>query len=139
MENPKIINGGSSIDDRGSIHFVNDFKMDGVKRFYVIKHPTIETIRAWRGHKIEQRWFYVSTGIFQIKAVKIDDWVNPSKDLEQIYFILNSDAAQVLHIPDGYATSLQALKENSQVIVFADFGLEHAGNDNYLFPSDYFR
>ena len=139
MEIPKLIMGGSSADHRGSISFFNDFKMDAVKRFYVIKHPNTETIRAWRGHKIEQRWFYVSSGMFEIKVVKIDDWIKPSKALEQISYKLNSDDAQLLHIPAGYATSLQALKENSEVIVFADYGLEHAEHDNYLFPSDYFR
>jgi dTDP-4-dehydrorhamnose 3,5-epimerase len=135
----KIIKGGSHADARGAISFVNDFAMDDVKRFYIIKHPDTTIIRGWRAHKIEQRWFYVSGGSFRIKAVKIDNWENPGKGLEQSVFDLDSRDNNVLHVPAGYATSLQALEENSEVIVFADHGVEHTTQkDNYLYPIDYF-
>ena len=135
---PGIIKGGSNSDHRGTISFVNDFKMDDVKRFYIIKHPDTSIVRAWRGHKIEQRWFYVVKGSFKIKSVKIDNWESPSKNLEQITFILSADDSCVLHMPKGYATSLQALEDEATLIVFADYGIENAENDNYLYPVDYF-
>ncbi|MGY3055215.1 dTDP-4-dehydrorhamnose 3,5-epimerase-like enzyme [Pedobacter sp. UYEF25] len=135
---PTIISGDLSEDTRGSISFVNDFSMESVKRFYVIKHSDTSIIRGWRGHKIEQRWFYVSQGIFQVKIVKIDDWDNPSKTLQQISFDLDAAVPRVLHVPTGYATCLQALHKNSQVIVFADHAIDHAKNDDHLFPLNYF-
>ncbi|RZK01434.1 MAG: sugar epimerase, partial [Flavobacterium sp.] len=80
---PQIIKGGSHTDERGTICFQNDFDMSAIKRFYVIKHLSSEVERGWRGHKIEQRWFYVVKGIFRISIVKIDDWTNPSETLDK--------------------------------------------------------
>ena len=77
-----IIEGGKFKDDRGEIRFVNDFDMTEVKRFYTIFHPDTSIIRAWQGHKIETRWFYCTEGIFDIRAVKIDNWGNPSDILK---------------------------------------------------------
>lgn len=136
---PQLIKGGKQTDARGTVCFVNEFDMSEVKRFYCIKHPDTSVIRAWRGHQIEQRWFYVAKGTFEIKLVEIDDWKNPDCNLEQLIFVLKAEDNTVLQIPKGYATSLQALNENSELMVFADFGLDHAKNDDYLFPPDYFR
>src|SRR5690606_23447518 len=74
MGKPPFIHGGIAEDHRGSIRFVNDFDMAAVKRFYIIENKDTETIRGWRAHRIEQRWFYVLEGAFSLKAVKIDDW-----------------------------------------------------------------
>lgn len=133
-----IITGGIHHDARGSIEFVNEFDMSPVKRFYIIKHNDTETSRGWRAHQIEQRWFYVLNGTFQVQLVKIDKWDSPSRDLTIQKQILSESTKQVLHIPAGYATCLKALSEDSRLLVFADFGIENASNDNYLFPLDYF-
>ncbi len=135
----KLIAGGVHSDIRGSIEFVNEFDMNQVKRFYIIKHNDIKTLRGWRAHKIEQRWFYVLNGIFQVQIVKIDNWDSPDKNLPIQEQILSEPAKQILHIPAGYATCLKALEEDSRILVFADSGIENASNDNYLFPLDYFR
>lgn len=134
-----LIKGGAHSDHRGTITFINDFDMQAVKRFYRIKHPDIDTIRGWRGHKIEQRWFHVSSGAFLVKLIKVDDWVAPSSSLPIEEIILNEAHHIVLHIPAGYATAIRALEENSELMVFADYPIEHAKNDDYLFPLDYFK
>lgn len=139
MKNDKIIVGGNHSDERGTISFVNDFDMTEVKRFYIIKHFDTKIIRAWRGHKIERRWFHVYKGTFEIKLVRIDDWINPSQYLPIETFIINAADVAVLPIPVGYATSLRACVEDSELMVFADYPIEHAKNDDYLFPSDYFK
>lgn len=139
MEEPNVITGGQFKDNRGRLSFVNDFDMTQVRRFYMIEHDNVEFIRGWRAHKTEQRWFYVSQGCFKIKLVKIDHWIEPNIALDQLEFILNEINSQILHIPKGYASSLQALEENSKLIVFADFGIDNAQNDDYLFPADYFK
>lgn len=139
MENlPKIIQGGAHTDQRGTIKFVNDFDMKQVRRFYCIVHPDISTIRAWRAHKLEQRWFYVSKGVFKVKLICIDDWENPNPVLAQQTIVLNAAENQVLHIPVGYASGLQALEKDSEMIIFADSDITNAKNDDYLFPADYF-
>lgn len=135
---PQIIQGGSHTDERGTLRFVNDFDLKEVRRFYYIIHSDVTTIRAWRGHKVEQRWFYVVKGEFKIKLVQIDNWIKPNPNLEQQTIILSAAKNQVLHIPVGYASSLQALEENSELMVFADSDISNAKNDDYLFPVDYF-
>lgn len=135
---PQIIEGGSHTDQRGTIGFCNDFDLDEVKRFYKITHPDTTFIRGWRGHKTEQRWFYVIAGAFEIKLVRIDVWQEPNKYLTQITFQLESLKNAVLHIPKGFASSLRATESNSTLLVFADSSMEDVKNDDYLFPSDYF-
>jgi hypothetical protein len=54
FEKPAIIKGGSFSDDRGILRFVNDFRFDDVKRFYLIKHTDPSVIRAWQGHQFEK-------------------------------------------------------------------------------------
>ena len=139
MSAPKIIVGGKHTDERGALCFINDFDLTPVERFYTIAHPNTSIIRAWRGHKVEQRWFHVSKGAFEIKLVKIDDWVKPQKNLIQDVFILTSEESTVLHVPVGFASSLRALEPDSKLIIFSDTGIQNAQDDNYLFPSDYYN
>ncbi len=76
-DQPKLISGGQFSDERGSISFVNDFSLDDIKRFYIIKHPDSHIIRAWQAHKEEIKYFYVLKGSFEIKLVKIFNWQTP--------------------------------------------------------------
>lgn len=139
MEQAKIIKGGQHTDHRGRLNFINDFDMQLVRRFYTIEHPDTAIERGWRAHKIEQRWFHVSKGIFKVKLIRIDDWVNPSKELPQERYVLAAEETSVLHIPAGYASCLQALVANSKLIVFADHEVAHAQHDDYLFPLTHFE
>ena len=132
------ISGGIAKDERGQIRFVNGFDMNLVKRFYIIKNEDTELIRGWRAHRIEQRWYYVLSGSFEMNLVKIDDWDNPSVNLAIERHILSSDNMEVLHIPAGYGTAFKALSPNSEIMVFADYNLEHAKLDDYTWSSDYF-
>lgn len=134
MESPEIIKGRSISDHRGVVSFINGFQMDEIKRFYLIKHTELDFVRGWRGHKMEQRWFYT----FLIKVVKIDNWEIPHAGLQQLSFELGADRMQILHIPTGYATALQVLEENSELMVFADYGIENAEKDDYSYPIGYF-
>jgi dTDP-4-dehydrorhamnose 3,5-epimerase-like enzyme len=136
---PTIIAGGMHTDQRGTIRFFNDFDMEPIKRFYIIEHTDIETIRGWRAHRIEQRWFQVTHGTFKIQLVKIDNWESPDKNLPKEEFIISPQDNQVLHIPKGFASSIQALESNSKVIVFTDYGIENAKLDDHLYPVDYFN
>lgn len=133
-----FIQGGSASDHRGSIRFVNEFDMTQVKRFYIIKNADTELVRGWRAHKLEQRWFYILSGTFSVDLIKIDNWDAPSKDLPVKTEILNASEGKVLHVPVGYGTAFKALESNSELLVFADFPLEHAKEDDYTYPLDYF-
>jgi len=135
----QIIKGEQHKDVRGTIFFFNDFDMTVVRRFYRIKHHNTSAIRGWRGHKIEQRWFHVYRGSFEIKLVRIDNWEAPNPFLKATSMILQAEEDIILHIPEGIATSLTALSVNSEIIVFADYAIDHASKDDYLYPVDYFK
>jgi len=138
MSDLDIIKGGSHTDQRGAITFINDFDMQPVKRFYRIEHKDTKTVRGWRGHKIEQRWFHVLLGAFIVSLVEIDNWDQPSQNARQQTFILKSSDIAVLYIPAGYASSIRAIEKNSEMIVFGDYPIEDAKHDDYLYPSDFF-
>lgn len=133
-----FIPGGTASDQRGSIRFVNEFDMTQVKRFYIIKNADTELIRGWRAHKLEQRWFYVLSGAFSIDLVKIDDWEEPSRNLPIKKEIMTSSEGKVLHVPVGHGTAFKALEPNSELLVFANFDIDHAKNDDYTYSLDYF-
>lgn len=135
----ELISGGSYTDHRGTLQFLNDFDMSTVKRFYTIEHPDTKIKRGWRGHRIEQRWFYVLVGSFQIETVQIDNWDSPSKHLPIESIILTAESNCVLQLPAGYATCLQALQTNSKVMLFADYEITHAVLDDHLWSVDYFK
>lgn len=136
---PSQIVGGIAKDHRGHIRFVNDFDMSEVKRFYIIKNADTELVRGWRAHRTEQRWFYVLSGSFTVDIVKIDDWTTACQDLPVERLLLKSEDMQVLHMPVGYGTAFRALEPNSELLVYADFGIEHAKTDDYTYPVDYFH
>src|SRR5690606_8100734 len=134
----KIISGGSHLDSRGSIEFVNDFDMTAVKRFYIIENADTDTIRGWRAHRTEQRWFYAIQGSFEIKLIRIDNWESPSSDLTKDTIELTSANKEILHLPTGYASAVRAREADSRLLVFADYDIDHAKEDDYVFPVDYF-
>jgi dTDP-4-dehydrorhamnose 3,5-epimerase len=137
VEVPFIIQGNKHTDAKGDIGFVNEFDMKEVRRFYRIRNSDSQLKRGWRGHKIEQRWLSVLSGAFNVQVIKIDSWENPAKRLQsQSYHLINDNS--VLHVPKGYATCIEALEPNSEMILFADSLIEDAKKDDYLFPVDYF-
>lgn len=135
---PKIISGNRHQDDRGTICFNNDFSALGIKRVYTIQNVDCNFIRAWQGHRIEQRWFSVVSGSFKIKLIEIDSWENPSKDLKVLEFILSAEHLDVLHVPNGFLNSIQAIDDQSKLLVFADYDLGEV-KDEFRFPPDYFN
>lgn len=133
------IKGGCFSDSRGTVRFVNDFRLEGIKRFYTIQHPDIEVIRAWQGHKIETKCFFVSRGSFVFNWIKIDDWERPSANLSVNSKVLSELDSTVLIIPPGHANGFKALEPDSTVIVFSDRTLEESKSDDYRFDVEYWR
>jgi len=136
-EKYKLISGENFKDERGILQFVNNFKFKGIKRFYTISHLDTDVIRAWQGHKIEIKHFFVTKGIFFISWVEIDDWDNPAKELRVNKKTLNADKPQVLTINGGHANRLQALEPDSQLLVFSNLNIEEAKKDDYRFKWNY--
>ena len=135
IQKPKVIEGGIFLDERGTLKFVNNFNFSDVRRFYIIENNSVDVIRAWQGHKKVNKYFYIVSGSFLICGVKIDDWENPSQNLQVEKFILSENKSQILMIPPGYANGIKALKLSSKLLVFSSQTLEDAKNDNYRFDS----
>lgn len=135
MAQVTLIKGGIFADERGSLSFVNDFTFPEVKRFYQIVHPGTSIVRAWQGHKVEQKYFYVPKGKFALAWVEIDDWNKPSADLKAEYVILKEDEPAVLSIPPGYANGIKALEPGSVLMVYSDLDLKQSGEDRWSFDA----
>jgi dTDP-4-dehydrorhamnose 3,5-epimerase-like enzyme len=135
-DSPLIIQGGIFDDYRGRLAFVNEFNFDDVKRFYTICNNSTDIVRAWQGHRIENKFFHVTSGSFVICIVKIDNWKNPAKDLPVEKFILSVNKSQILKISAGYAIGIKALIKNSKLMVFSSNTLEDSCNDEYRFDAD---
>jgi len=137
MQLPKIIKGDSFTDIRGTINFNNSFDASQIKRIYIIQNSSVNFIRGWQGHKVEQRWFSALQGSFRIKLIKIDDWNTPSKSLVYQEIKLEAKTLDILHIPQGYVTSIQSIKNNSKLLVMADYAIGEI-EDEQRYDLNYF-
>ncbi len=135
---PYILKGAISKDERGSIKHNNTFDLLGVRRMYIIQNRDIEFVRGWKGHKVESRWFVALSGSFTIRMIKIDQWENPSPDLEQLTFQISHDLPDVLYTPPGYVTAIRANDEGSLLLTMSDY-LLGITNDDCIYPIDYFK
>lgn len=137
MKAPKYIEGGSHEDARGKLCYNNDFDASEVKRFYTITNSDLSFKRGWTGHTIERRWFIATSGIFEITVIKIDTWEQPNPKLARERFKISSDKLNVLEVPSGFVTSIQALETNSKLLVMSDYMLGEV-KDEHRFESTYF-
>lgn len=133
-----ILEGRKHSDERGIITFNNDFDASIINRIYTIENLSIDFIRGWQGHKIEQRWFACMKGSFEISVIEVDDFTNPSKDLTIKKYVLTDEVLTYLHIPSGCITAIQSKEERSKLLVLADYGLGEI-NDEYRYNLDYFK
>jgi len=132
-----LFKGNSFTDDRGTINFVNDFHFEGIKRFYTITHPDISVVRAWQGHKVETKHFFVTKGKFLICWVEIDNWDNPGRNLKVNKKILSADSPEILTVPAGNANGFKAMEADSTLLVFSDLDLEASSKDLFRFESNF--
>jgi dTDP-4-dehydrorhamnose 3,5-epimerase len=131
-----LVKGNKYTDERGTLNFVNEFSLQNVKRFYTITHPDTDVVRAWQGHKIETKHFFVTKGSFLFGWVKIDDWQKPSLNLEIQRQVIKQDEPAVLTISAGFANGFKALEKNSTVVVFSNLSLEESAADIFRFEKD---
>ena len=133
---PKLLQGGKYEDHRGILEYFNDFDMSLIKRIYFTTHFSTKTIRAWQGHKIESRWFICVKGAFTVKLIHIDDWDNPSDELNVFEYQLSHQKQELLYIPSGYVNGFKAEKENSKLMILSDYKLNEIENDQVRFNQD---
>ena len=136
---PYIINGGIFTDARGTLRHVNAFDFSSVKRFYQVQNSSTEVIRAWQGHKVEEKYFFVGQGVFLIALVEIDNWEQPSDRFPVKTFILSAAEPAVLFVPGGFANGVKALEPGSILTVFSNCSIEESAADTFRFdPTKWF-
>ena len=142
-----LITGNRHQDERGIITYNNDFDASQIKRIYTIENASIDFVRGWQGHKIEQRWFACMKGGFKIKVKRfkgeslkekgesVKEKGEREKDflsLDTQEYILDDRQLTYLHVPAGHVTAIQALEEGSKLLVLADYGIGEI-EDEYRF------
>lgn len=124
-----LITGNSHTDPRGTLTFINDFDLSPIVRMYRIE-PKLGIVRAWQGHKIETKWFHVIKGKI---LVKIRDINNDKLVATQV---LEADPPTVLKINPGHYNGLEALEEDSVLMVFSDLSLQASKDDDYRISTE---
>lgn len=138
MKQPRILEGGSHTDERGTLRFVNDFDMSSVKRMYTTTNADTTVVRAWMAHKIESRWLKCSSGVFDVQLIYVEDWDIPLASEQRLIYKLKADTPQVLLIPPGYAIGFKASEKNSSMLIFSDYSMGEI-DDNYKFSLENFK
>jgi len=138
MKSPSLIKGSSFTDSRGTLYYNNTFDSSAIKRIYIIQNSSVNVIRGWQGHKVEQRWFSALQGEFEIHLIKVDNWETPSKDLQSIKYNLSSDKMNVLHVPPGYVSSIRSKESASKLLAMSNYGIEEI-KDEYRYENEYFK
>lgn len=135
---PSVIIGNVYQDNRGILKYNNAFNLSEIKRMYVIENADTNLKRGWQGHKIEQRWFSAVAGKFEIILLEIDNWEKPSVNLKPNRFELNAETLNVLHAPKGYVSCIQAIEENSKLLIMSDYILGEV-DDDFKFDLEQFE
>ena len=137
MALPRLIQGGLAADDRGEVSFVNEFTFAGIKRFYVVSNHRTGFVRAWHGHKHEEKYITVVSGAAVVCAVKIDNWEHPSKKSEVHRYVLSAAKPGILYIPMGYANGFMTLTSDAKLVFFSTASVEESMKDDIRFESRY--
>lgn len=139
IKKPQLLEGGLVVDDRGSVRFVNQFRFEGIKRFYIISNHTAGFVRAWHAHRREEKYVMALTGAAVVAAVEIDEWNSPSKSLPIYRYVLSQERPAILYVPAGFANGTKTLTANASLIVFSTSSLEDAEQDDIRYDAYYWN
>lgn len=134
--NITVQKGGSHTDERGTLVFVNEEVPGIYRRFYIITQPDQDVIRAWQGHRNEEKAFYAIEGAFIIAVVHPDNFENPADNEQPEIFHINTENKNFLRVPGGHYTGIKATTEGSKLLVLSSMDLESSKKDDYRQPSD---
>lgn len=135
----KFLAGGTAIDDRGKLKFINDLTLGTFRRFYLVENHRKGFIRAWHGHKEEGKAVIPLRGSALVCGVKIDDWKNPSPDLPVSRQVLSSERFGALLIPPGFANGFMSLTDDCLLMFLSTTSLEESAADDFRYPSRFWN
>jgi len=114
-------------DDRGYFTAIN-FE-SGMKRAYLIKNHKAGIIRAFHGHKKEEKTLYCIKGAFKIICISMDtgDWKS---------FTITEKGNNVLKISSRVYNGFVSLTNDSELLVLSSSTFEESKNDDFRIPYD---
>jgi dTDP-4-dehydrorhamnose 3,5-epimerase-like enzyme len=127
--------GSSFTDNRGTLRFVNEKVPGNYRRFYLMTHTDTTVIRAWQGHRQEEKAFYTICGNFVIAIVHPASFDEPGDDEIPEFFRLTQENNSFLRVPGGCYTGIKALTSNSTLLVLSAFDFAGSKADDYRQPS----
>jgi dTDP-4-dehydrorhamnose 3,5-epimerase-like enzyme len=133
----ELIRGDLAVDDRGAVGFVNDLKLDDVRRFYLVSNHTAGLVRAWHGHRNEAKYVLAVAGAALVCCVEVDDWERPSRELEVKRFVLDERKPAVLRVPPGFVNGFMTLTPEAKLLFFSTATLDESLSDDIRFPARY--
>ena len=66
---PILYQSSSNSDHRGTVSFTNELDLNKAVRTYKVTNKQIKTVRAWHGHKIEEKWI-IKNPCIKLKSPK---------------------------------------------------------------------
>lgn len=132
---PRLIDGGVAVDDRGTLAFANGLPFDRIRRFYVVSNHRAGFVRAWHAHRNEAKYVTVVTGAAVVGAVRIDDWERPSRDLPVDRYVLSALHPRVLYVPPGYGNGFMSLTADTKLLFFSTSTLEESREDDVRYDA----
>jgi dTDP-4-dehydrorhamnose 3,5-epimerase len=131
-----LIQGGIFNDMRGSLRFVNENNPGNFRRFYIITPSSSKIVRAWQGHKSEEKAFFAIQGSFIIAVVKPACFDEPADSETPELFELAETNNNLLRVPAGCYTGIKAREDKSMLLVLSNFDLAESKSDDYRQPPD---
>ncbi|HUQ66891.1 MAG TPA: hypothetical protein VM101_12085 [Flavitalea sp.] len=132
---PILYHGLAHSDSRGVMRFVNEKGSGVYRRFYIIT-PTDKTIiRAWQGHRHEEKAFFAISGAFAIGVVSPSCFEQPGDGEIPEFFELTSVNNHFLRVPGGCYTGIKALTIDATLLVLSDTDLDMSKADDYRQPA----
>jgi dTDP-4-dehydrorhamnose 3,5-epimerase-like enzyme len=137
MDEIRLIEGGTSVDDRGEVAFINEIDFDRVRRLYTVTNHAAGSVRAWHAHRREAKFVAVTQGAAVVAAVRIDNWDRPSKDAAVERYVLSAQKPALLYIPAGFANGAMTLTADTKLIYFSTASLEESRADDIRYDARY--
>jgi dTDP-4-dehydrorhamnose 3,5-epimerase len=137
-------------DDRGYVSFWNDFNLQekSIKRFYIVENHKSDYIRAWHGHKEEEKYIFCLQGACEIVSFYKEDWdIYNNQNPIPVYFssslcdisyfsaykkyFLSDKSVSYVHVDKNSIHGIKTLRPDTKLIIFSTMTIEESKADFY--------
>ena len=132
MEKPycRILEGGVSVDDRGTVSFCNSLDFKTIKRFYMVENFSTDTVRGMHGHMKEEKFVLAVSGAALFVVCPLTEAKVLARDFEKIVV----RGSSILWLSAGLAHGFRCLVPDTRLMFFSTATLEESKADDFRFP-----